>query len=594
MALLWLPVELLDQIVGYLEPADVARLMACNSRQLVPHYERRLYTQQKARDSAMLAACRLGLIRIIRRLVLDYGAPASIVQTGPFPTAGSGSARYIASRNIPKKQLSLFVTAANGHFDACRELARLGARMDVASIGLGGGGGQGDLLHLVFSPRDDWALLHLFYEEELDDHVFPEYRIFIAEPLLRVIDAHGQRGRPPLRTVQMLLDRGAAGSSLDGDFQSRNALTVAMRQQEYDPIPVLDLLLGAGAAINGPQAEGGVLPAALTPIFAAVEAMATRGDTSLVDWCSQRGADIDRCAVVQDSRTESTYQVTPALFYVICVDFWAGRPWDPTEGLKFLLDRGAHMELDPEEAKRPTTSGAPWPFAGVGAGSGSLWCLEYLLAKWGMADMLNTPSYRRMIGYLIQLNVQREDTMASETLSRCEHGLKGNPELDPLHDNSAQYSSAREATVCAWGVLVMNIILPIYKITPTQLLAQYIVYKGSHFEPVEHLARATIQVLLDAGADINARIADADDGSTLLHRLCREVGRAWMDAPKGCGSFCTFQAHVRTFSLFTHVLNKGANRAIRTHDGRRAKDVLLEGLDPKRCERLERVASMLG
>ncbi|KAL2808437.1 hypothetical protein BJX63DRAFT_409248 [Aspergillus granulosus] len=226
--------------------------------------------------------------------------------------------------------------------------------------------------------------------------------------------------------------------------------------------------------------------------------------------------------------------------------------------------------------------------------TGSIWCLEYLLAKWGMAEMLNTPSYRRMIEYLIHLNAEREDATAAETLSRCESGLRGNPELDPLHDRSAQYSSAREATICAWEVLVKEMIIPAYRLDLTRLLAQYIVYKGSHIEPVEHLTRATIQVLLDAGADINAHLIDTDDGSTLLHQLCREVGRVWSDAPKGCGPFCTFQAHVRSFSLITHLLNRGADRSIRTRDGRTAKDMFLDSVDPRRCERLARLGSMLG
>ncbi|KAL3458082.1 hypothetical protein BJX64DRAFT_292537 [Aspergillus heterothallicus] len=578
MSLPYLPVELLDQIMHHLDPADVALLMACNNRQLVLHYERRLYIQPAARNSAMLAACNLGLVRIIRRLVLDYGAPASTVDEPPLKTRPH--IPRAESTTTTTTQLTLYHAARNGHLTTCHALVDLGARTTAPGAHWRC---QRALLHAVFQPANDWALLHFFYERRLEDQTLCENRDLLAQPIVEVIHARGQLNRPPLATLRMLLER-APPAALDAAYLSA-ALTEAICQREYDPLPVLDLVLSEFKA----KGLGAGLDEALSndlPVFAAVQEMALRGVTSGVEWCISHGADLNKASLVKDARTKECFPATPAQVYIICLDFWSGTVvWDPVDGLEFLLARGASLD----NSCRSTRRGEGERFMGA------LWALKYLLTKWGVSSMLTTPTYRRMIEFLFQLDAQRGSTSASQTLGRCAMGLQGSsPELDPLHDNSDRYAAAREATLCAWQVLVKDIVLSRYRLSPTQLLVQFVLYKGANGGTVEHLTRATMDVLLDAGADINGPVPDASDGSILLHELCREVGRVWRDAPKGCGEFCTFQDHVRCFSLITLVLSKGAKRLVRTNDGRTAKELFLESLDTKQCERLARLATMLG
>jgi hypothetical protein len=209
MPLLHLPIELLDQIISKLDTADVARLMACNNRQLVFNHERRLYNKQDTRDKAMFAACSHGLIRIIRRLVLDYRAPVSSV---PLRAKFYMNAQHrVACLGIPESQeveLTLYTTVAYGNLDAFWELLRLGARLDVPNTWHGC---LEDLIEQVFSPENDWELLHWFYGTGIDAQLSPEAHDYIIRPLLKVIRASGQRGRPPLGALRMLLDRRAGG-----------------------------------------------------------------------------------------------------------------------------------------------------------------------------------------------------------------------------------------------------------------------------------------------------------------------------------------------------------------------------------------------
>ncbi|KAJ0413368.1 hypothetical protein BJY00DRAFT_319861 [Aspergillus carlsbadensis] len=617
MSLLSLPVELLEQIISELDPADLARLMACNNRELVLH-ERKLYNHKDTRDKAMLAACRLGLVRIIRRLVLDYRAPASSVpMSAVFPQPRQCGVTGLLIHNPEyHRELTLYTTAAYGQVEAFSELLRLGARVDVRDIRPGG---VTNLIERLFTPNNDWALLHVFYEGGLDAQVDSTAHSWMRRPILRVIQAKEQEGRPPLRALQMLLDRETRQASHHSSNEhtplgstiahpapgpvpvadpcflvddKHEFLAAAMRQTEYDPIPVLDLLWSSGASIDVPRGRLWATDPLCTPIFAATEVMATRGDTRLVEWCIQHGANLNHLEVVNDWRLPICYRATPALFYVVSFDFWIEHTWDPVLGLQFLFNCGAETDFsrDDIEGERPRSDMiSPSPQSS----SAFLWSLKCLLRKWGIADMVKKPNYRRMMEYLNHLNAESRGTTAAETLSDCETALSPNPELHSSLGESEQRMAARQATIAGWEALVREIVLPTYGLNATQLLAEYIAHQGRSIKPVEHLARSTIQALLEAGADINARWPDADDGSILLHELCRTVGRVWIELPGGCGTLCTAELHVRSFSLIKHVLGMGADRGRLTQDGRTAKELLLERLGSGACERLARLGIML-
>jgi hypothetical protein len=85
MSLLSLPIELINQIISNLDPSGLVSLTACDNHDLVLNHERRLYNRERTRDKALVASCSLGLLRVIRRLVLDYGAPVSSVPMKALP-----------------------------------------------------------------------------------------------------------------------------------------------------------------------------------------------------------------------------------------------------------------------------------------------------------------------------------------------------------------------------------------------------------------------------------------------------------------------------------------------------------------------------
>jgi hypothetical protein len=157
------------------------------------------------------------------------------------------------------------------------ELLRLGARVDKTGTRTDA---VEDLVDSVFTPNNNWALLHEFYNAEVNIKLGWRHGAPIFQPFLRVIKAPGQQGEPPLGALRMLLSR-YKGLGINVPIES--PLVAGIQQREYDAIPVLDFLLGIGAWIDGPLLRYPPSDPTHVPIFAAVEVMATRGDTRLLE-----------------------------------------------------------------------------------------------------------------------------------------------------------------------------------------------------------------------------------------------------------------------------------------------------------------------
>jgi hypothetical protein len=252
--------------------------------------------------------------------------------------------------------------------------------------------------------------------------------------------------------------------------------------------------------------------------------MATRSDTRLLEWCVKDGVNINHCEIVHGGYQGAHYRTTPALYYVVRFDFWTSSLWDPVAGLKLLLDRGAKLDFRPDDSAEKERQPRPE------CSSASLGYLPYLVGKWGVSSLLGIPKAREMIEFLTELQAQDGGITAAETLSCCE---TARGDRRTVYHLPKMNKKAEQEAMCAWKLPIKEIVLPAYQLSPTELLAQYIVYKGRCTEPVAHLTHATTDALLEAGADINARLADAEGGSTTLHQLCRDVGRFWTDSPSG-------------------------------------------------------------
>ncbi|KAL4799246.1 hypothetical protein BDV19DRAFT_385496 [Aspergillus venezuelensis] len=574
MAFSDLPPELLGLILADLSNVDLARLMAVN-HELFLIFGPFLWDRDSGLNESMFWACRSGQTRLIRRLVQYYGVDVSsiLLQWKPreeeFPDRG-----YIPT---------LYIAAARGQTDAFRLLLKLGARVDIPGVPKGM---AEKFMRRICSPAGDWALLRLFYEAGLDEQLRSRHHPSLTLPLFWVIHNSSKLSEPPLEIVGMLLSRGAGEFINEGRRfhrqHFRTSLTVAMRPQNYDATPLLDLLLCAGAKIHGPKITASTSNPTHIPIFAAVEAMAATGDTTYLDWCLRRGANINHCAGWQGRVAwyYGDFGVNPAIFYVLSINYLDKKAWDrasaesadikrkskiltsPVEGLAYLLERGANFDIHRDwkmrmkrEAISDSTTTMPFeskvqddlaalekqfartlPGTNAAAASGSsrdstntkppiftdnkaLWCIDHYIQRWDLTKLRNDPHYREMAQYLVRHCAESGKADIS-IMYECERAFLTRYGYYPV-------GPCTEEAVQYWLHFLENVLLPALPTSQTDLIVRYILRRDHHHSKgLGEFQKATIDNLIAAGADVNASwIRTGDDGteseSTPLHELCR-------------------------------------------------------------------------
>ncbi|KAL4989665.1 hypothetical protein BDW68DRAFT_156334 [Aspergillus falconensis] len=359
----------------------------------------------------------------------------------------------------------------------------------------------------------------------------------------------------------------------------------------HDAIPLLNLLLGAGALIHGSDLESPVQKPTHIPVFVAVEHMALTGITTLLDWCLYHGANLNHGAAVEDRDIHWTahhatvgyyHYATPALCYVNSISSWehcekkektCDSPYvdedcgqrtglklqNPLQGLINLPDRGAQIESasgynEERRKKRQVYANKTPP-----------WCLEHLVQRWGLAKLQECSNYSMVVEYLLHCSVQRGDI--AEMLARCQFALRVSyhPRAHP-----PRYNAHSEETARNWVGFVDKYLLQKHQLNPTRLLAEYIVCKGRRLGALQDIGRATVDHLLAVGADINARVGD---GSTPLHQHCREYNVLERDEQP---VWFTRQITVKgdRLDFVRYLLSKGADASL-TAQGSTARDPLL-------------------
>ncbi|KAL4951162.1 hypothetical protein BDW69DRAFT_170655 [Aspergillus filifer] len=552
MSLNDLPLELLDKIAAYVwHEEDLIRLRGAG-RRVTLAIDRELFSAKRKRplSRAMAHACRRGLVPFIRRLVIDCGADASVVR---IPYRFPRPAAPVQPRGFACKMYdfgfetsTLMIAAARGQVDAFRELISLGARIDVSGVD--------KKVHTKFmkricSPRCDWGLLGAFFDAEVDSQIRSEHHASFTLPLIHVIRAPGQT-LPPVEQVRMLLEKGGGKSVNDFHSKYRHSLitpfTAAILQTQYDPIPILNLLHDAGALIDGPEYLLPLEAPLHIPILAAAERMVKSDDQSIMNWCVSKGANV--CIQVM-SRSGRDYA---------------------------KRDLASHYHATPANSQ---SEAIPQPRPG-------LWPVEYILCQWCVEKKIAGSKYRRIVEYLVRHIIPRGMDSIVELLLRAENALQGYITV-PWR---VRYEEPNPEIVKAWIDIVRDLILNEPQVTPTMLLSLYIKSKGLSGSPFQSAGRATIDLLLEKGADLNAR--SEIDGSTALHRLCKVYGAS--DRAKFWGSHqsATWAGQVNGLVFFTYLRSKGidVNLAV---GGRTARHLLLQNTSDREDGVLGMIADIL-
>ncbi|KAL4793088.1 hypothetical protein BDV19DRAFT_367282 [Aspergillus venezuelensis] len=548
-----LPQELLDKVAAYVwHEEDLIRLRGLSNR-MTRAVDHELFSAQHQgpRNRAMAHACRTGLVPFIRRLVVDCGVDASVVRIPyrfPRPTAPTqprGFARKMYDLGFETS--TLMIAVARGQVDAFRVLLALGARIDVPGV-------QQKvhkmLVKRICSPKDDWGLLRTFFEEGVDSQMQSEHHASFTLPLLHVIQAPGQTS-PPTEQVRLLLERGA------GEFVNQfhsvyrhnlvTPLTVTILQTQYDPIPILDLLHGAGALINGPQYLLPLESPIHIPILAAAERMIKSGDQSVMDWCLRNGADL-------------------------CVQVLAGSG-------KYYANRDLSSYYYNSTTANPQTEAILLPRPGM-------WPVEYILWQWTMMKKKTAdPIYRRIVEWLVRHTITRGINSIIELLLRAENALQGYY-TTPWNTGGEEPNAE---IVEVWIEIVRDLILKESQVTPTKLLSGYIISKGLSGSPFQSAGRATIDLLLEEGGDINAT---SEDDSTVLHRLCKAYGASDRVELWGSHRSTMWAGQVNGLIFFAHLRRKGADVNV-DFGGRTAREILLQNTSDREDGVLGMIADLL-
>ena len=382
-----LPVELLDQILGLLQYAELAHLLQC-SRYLLTHIEPLLYGSPAALAQAMSYACKTGNLHTIRVAVI-YGADVN-----SFRVPASWSRQYPNGIQVS----TLYLAARKQQPDAFALLLELGARPAGMIECLG----VKQFKHLLLSLSLNRALLDLFLKVGLGSLIRerPDFGI----SLVSVILSGGS-----LDVVKQLLYNGADPREMQ-HLGSQAFVTPFTAAVMVNSAPLFDIFIEIGADIYaGDLEEVSYVPTPLyIPVFAAARAMATHG-LDMIRRCVDLGVDLGhRYPRIQTIRYwDQRHYKIPAhelvMLYLDSITSWK-HPLKlrPVDGLAYLLKHNAKVECDPAYQ----ALGSKWRVATP---------LEYLLDKWGLAKLTN-PEFFATVAFLVEHGA--EDNHVSRILDK--------------------------------------------------------------------------------------------------------------------------------------------------------------------------------
>ncbi|EJT71023.1 hypothetical protein GGTG_12044 [Gaeumannomyces tritici R3-111a-1] len=569
------------------------------------------------RDPAMRWACRAGCMPVIEAAV-RHGSSASALAVGSVGSVGKkpvarvgGPAEDPADTEqqppMVVKALTLQLAAKGGQVEAFERLIALGARVDepgtsVASVRT--------LVKLVTRGPDATALLRLMLtgagaEAQLASQLDQERRDEALLELMRGYVSRGPLAQEYLGFARALLNAGASPNCcrLGLAGTSVSTLSLAVRSRSSDAV---QLLVDFGAHVNGcadPKlARRPHLPLHV-PLCAAVHAMATTATaldeaernslTQTVQLLLHSGADINICAPFRGSALHTDRLTTPLLVFLNAVDSWETSCGgsEALKGLRFLLDSGASPVAPPAETTpglRDRLSPSRWNWCAPDAD-----VARALLDDWGVRA-LAIPSFASALQLLVGHR------------SRCGQ-FRGTAEALASYDYTPAPAAQEkqkddDGVLAGWRATLGSAIHPLSASERSDFLYFYAVRKGTcpeHWARLrthlsqdhshgDGLARATLAVLLEAGADVNHRAwqqagegsgdqqLQQDDGPTALHSICLWLaGRHPSEEDYGRNPMCRGFRHTPGRLEFLRFLVEecGADTGL-LHEGRNPVEIL--------------------
>lgn len=602
-------------------------------------------------------ACRSGSAVAIR-VAVRLGASVSAVPVGsvaaalaasrPVGLVGAAGASLGATGDaVVVKALTLQLAAKARHVDTFALLVSLGARLDepgtsFASIRA--------LVRLVTQGRDAPGLLRLFFPAGANAPRLASQlgQDMLDEMLLALLEGYCSPGtRPPSSDVstpdeylgfaRALLDAGANPDRFRS-FRGRSTSMLSAAVKTLSP-ELVRLLLDRGTSPDGPR---GLQPPPLAdaPFQIPLCAVAYTLATSLLNPSAQaalrqiagilldHGADINISVPYFQRHGWNISFTTPLLVFLDTVNGWddddnGGR--HALDALRFLLDRGSNPDDPPmhpgfeswSEPMNPSVVYSALLRSGrFSFGTARVDPVRDLLDKWGVGKVAS-PVFMSALELLVAHPDRRGGVVVvAEDLAKHEYSV---PPPSPSGSPTGTSTPNRDAVVDAWSRLISLIIR---HLTPHELgefLYAYTVRTATcpataprsrfvcpyHYEQheISDISKATVGVLLAAGADINHCLSKYDSwryhddpnreytnqdgpeyGLTALHAICFWLaGRACEEEDLGawrprCGGF----RHTPTRAAFLRFLVQtcGADTGAK-YLGRTPAEVLVQFRRPE-------------
>lgn len=490
-----LPQELLDTIVGFLSPADIARLGECSER-LSHRLSEALYLTPKARNTALRWACTLDLPRVMRLV----GGPQSTVDI-PKTRRNHEPTGHQRAEGGTARVLTLHLASKGGHARVFGVLLRHGVRIDDTEVH--------PLQQRIFfsrlcaQPHADFLLP--FLKSGLPTQ--------LPQPMLNELLLESIKAGAAADLVEQVLDFGADPNYLQRQG-SRTMCPVAAAAVRGTP-DVFQLLLQKGAHDNGPHLDRIIRRPLHVPLYALAHAAYTRGIGAVVDgfkmYLTHTDADINQLAWLPCRWLYMYHEIcaTPFLFYLHSIESWEVEATPRHElAIRWLVDNGALVipQKIPQLYKENWGHKRPSAVPRVDTPTP----IELLLDSWGL-EQLTVPGFLNMLKLLAAVGAAPIGSIG-QFLSRYKTNNLGH--------------KAKDAVIAPWQELVHSIasLGEPHSLRPNQVLREYITAVDDSFMSFtayfSDLIPYTIDALLAAGADINW--SSNDQPRTALFELCRE------------------------------------------------------------------------
>ncbi|KAK3693179.1 hypothetical protein B0T22DRAFT_34781 [Podospora appendiculata] len=303
--------------------------------------------------------------------------------------------RYIVRYNAPAPKLRVAyqrLAAKNGLEEVFKTLVDMGAlnSLDMDE--------SRRLVQILCLPSTKNKFVSYMYPHEFDDTIRRlDQGPNVAQPLVPLI-----RARAPPDLIRLVVSRGA-DLDMTWPYRHRELIRPLSAAILANSESLFLLLLQLGAKIDGAKKANARFMSRHglhIPVFAAARTMATASHgRAMMELCLGQGSEINYRIPSFDVHLgrlinpARCYLVTPLLVYVQSIKSWksqAGAP-SPAEELAWLLEKGALLSSKHK-------SGLEWL---RGACDSTPTCIEWLLAKWGVAA-LRHPNFVAVIKFLLQ------------------------------------------------------------------------------------------------------------------------------------------------------------------------------------------------